>query len=107
MKNWENIAVGDSIFSKDGDEAKVLEVFASGKTFCRSEWKCTGSDWETEVWGFTHIDQAIRYNWTLEEKKKDRVQEFEEWLDDIFGISDGARNVIIAKVKELFGSNSA
>jgi hypothetical protein len=70
MKSWSTISVGDSIFDKDGDEAKVLEVGASGKTFVKSWLKIHSKNWDTLVVGTFHIEQAIRLGWTLEETKE-------------------------------------
>lgn len=104
MKPWNDIKAGDSIFNKVGDESKVLEVGASGKTFCRSIWKDPTRDWETEAYKWTHIKEAIRLGWTLGEKKKDKIEELEEWQKGTYGYID---EPTIAKVKELFTDNSA
>ena len=104
MKNWNDIKAGDSIFNTDGDEAKVLEVGASGKTFLRSWWEeGNDKDWETETWGWLHIERAKELGWTLGEAKKDKIQEFEEWLNSYDEVDYYKYDEIIAKVKELFG----
>jgi hypothetical protein len=109
MKNWSTIAVGDSIFKALGDEAKVLEVGASGKTFLVSEWrKVITGNWMTTTSGWYHIEEAICNGWTLGEKEKDKVEEFDEWLADLYKSHPYLPyDEILAKIKELFDSNSA
>jgi len=111
MKNWNDIAVGDSIFNKDGDEAKVLEVGASGKTFLKSWWNdgdrlVDHRDWEIGVDAWYHVERAKQLGWILGEAKKNAVQEFDEWLRGYQAVGDIRKDKenIVAKVKELFDS---
>lgn len=57
---WEHLKVGDTIVHPDGEEAEVLEVGASGKTFLRSDWidKTIARQWYT-------LAEAKKHGWTL------------------------------------------
>jgi hypothetical protein len=101
MKSWSTIKVGDSIFN-DGSECKVLEVGMSGKTFLLSFWY-DANNWETQASRWYTQEEAIRLGWILGEEKKDKVEEFKEFvLSGFSSVEPHAKFIIIDKVKELF-----
>lgn len=64
QKPWDQIKVGDEVHNSDGDVARVLEVFGSGKTFLQSVCSLY-DDWETRIGSICHIQEAERKGWTL------------------------------------------